>query len=66
MMGVSLWKKDRVETGVSLMYLGDAVVLETNNSGETKPHYFEDIAEAQTFIIKQAYALLSLGYEVYV
>jgi hypothetical protein len=65
MMSVSLWKKDQVETGVSLVYLGDGVVLECGNEGKTEPHYFETQAEAQTFVIKQAYALLSLGYEVF-
>ncbi len=64
MMSVCLWK-GTVESGVSLNYLGEAVVLESNNSGETTPHYFDDVAKAQEFIIRQAYGLLSLGYEVY-
>lgn len=65
MMGIRLWRNGEVETGTSLVYLGEAVVLEHNNKGETTPHYFETEAKAQEFIIKQAYALLSLGYEVY-
>lgn len=64
MMSVCLWN-GTVESGVSLSYLGEAVVLESNNSGKTTPHYFDDAGKAQEFIIKQAYALLSLGYEVY-
>lgn len=65
MMSVTLWKKDKVDSGVSLLYLGDAVVCEYNNEGRQTPHYFETKSQAVEFIIKQAFALLSLGYEVY-
>lgn len=64
MMSICLWQ-GTVESGVSLSYIGNDVVLETNNSGKTIPHYFDDAGKAQEFIIRQAYALLSLGYEVY-
>lgn len=65
MMQVTLWKKDDEKSGVSLSYIGDEVVLEFDHTGKPTPHYFDTKAEAIGFIIKQAYALLSLGYEVF-
>lgn len=65
MLQVTLWKKDDEKSGVSLMYLGDAVAMEYDHTGKPTPHYFDTKAEAIGFIIKQAYALLSLGYEVF-
>jgi len=65
MMQVTLWKKDNEQSGVSLSYVGDEVVLEFDYTGKPTAHYFDTKAEAIGFIIKQAYALLSLGYEVF-
>lgn len=65
MIGVSLWKKDQVETGISMICIGEFTVLEHDSKGNTIPHVFESEALAVEFIIKQAYGLLCLGYEVY-
>lgn len=64
-MDITLWRDDEVESAVSLIYIGDDVVLETDGAGNPTPHYFDNTPDAKSFIIKQAYALLSLGYEVY-
>lgn len=64
-MTITLWRNGEVSSAVSLIYLGDDVVLETDGLGNPKPHYFESTPAAKEFIIKQAYALLSLGYEVH-
>jgi hypothetical protein len=63
-MNIVLWKNEDVATSVGLHYAGDAIVLERNGEDPIKPHYFEKNGEAIEFIIKQTYALLSLGYEV--
>lgn len=64
-MGISLWRDGQIESAVSLVYIGDDVVLETDGLGKPTPHYFDNTPDAKAFIIRQAYALLSLGYEVY-
>ncbi|AXG66260.1 hypothetical protein SEA_ANNADREAMY_173 [Streptomyces phage Annadreamy] len=61
---VTLWKDKDESTGITLHYAGDATVLESSIL-PIKAHYFETNSEAKEFIIKQAYALLSLGYEVH-
>jgi hypothetical protein len=63
-MFVTLWKDKDESTGVTLSYAGDATVLESSVL-LIKAHYFKTNSEAKEFIIKQAYALLSLGYEVH-
>lgn len=64
-MTITLWRNGEVSSAVSLIYLGEDVVLETDGVGKPTPHYFESTPAAKEFIIKQAYALLSLGYEVH-
>lgn len=61
---VTLWRDKDESTGVTLHYAGDATVLESSIL-PIKAHYFKTNGEAKEFIIKQAYALLSLGYEVF-
>lgn len=62
---IALWRDEDIETSVRLMYAGDAVVLESKGSeGSPLAHYFETRAEALDFMIRSAYALLSLGYKV--
>ena len=63
-MFLTLWKDKDESTGVTLHYAGDATVLESSIL-PIKAHYFKTNSEAKEFIIKQAYALLTLGYEVY-
>lgn len=63
-MNVSLWKNKDESTGINLSYAGDATVLESSIN-PIKAHYFKTNGEAKEFIIKQAFALLSLGYEVF-
>jgi hypothetical protein len=63
-MFVTLWKDKDESTGTTLDFVGDATVLESS-IGPIKAHYFQTNSEAKEFIIKQAYALLSLGYEVF-
>jgi len=65
MLSVTLWRKDDVQSGVSLVYLGEAVVCEYNNEGRQTPHYFETKSQAVDFIIRSAYGLLSAGYEIF-
>lgn len=61
---VTLWKNKDESTGITLRYEGDATVLESSIL-PIKAHYFKTNGEAKEFIIKQAYGLLCLGYEVY-
>lgn len=65
MMQVSLWREGDETSGVSLVYLGDAIAMEFNHMGKNTPHYFETKAQAVDFIIRSAYGLLSAGYQVY-
>lgn len=63
-MFITFWKDEDETTAVTLHYAGDATVLESSIL-PIKAHYFKTNSEAKAFIIKQGYALLSLGYEVY-
>ncbi|QNN99252.1 hypothetical protein SEA_FAUST_178 [Streptomyces phage Faust] len=63
-MTITFWKDGDDQTGITLSYVGDATVLEASIN-PIKAHYFKTNSEAKAFIIKQGYALLSLGYEVY-
>lgn len=63
-MFITLWKNEDETTGITLDYVGDATVLESSIT-PIKAHYFKTNREAKEFIIKQAFALLSLGYEVH-
>lgn len=63
-MNVILWRDNEVGSAQRLDFIGDAIVLETVGDGKPKPHYFDADSQAIEFIIKSAYALLSLGYEV--
>lgn len=54
---------------VSLEYIGDGVVLEITTANDVeppahnlKPHYFQDQIEAKTWMIKQAYACVQVGF----
>jgi hypothetical protein len=63
-MNITLWKNGDNQSGITLDYVGDAIVLESSIN-PIKAHYFKTSGEAKEFIIKQACALLSLGYEVF-
>lgn len=65
MNGVAVWRTGEIESIVRLTLCpGDSIVLEQKGAGKIEPHYFDTDGEAQEFIIKNAYALLSLGYRV--
>jgi len=64
MDGVALWRNEDIDSVVRMMYVGDATVLEAQGSGGPQAHYFETKSESVEFMIRSAYALLSLGYKV--
>lgn len=63
-MTITLWRDEDPQTGVTLMNIGDGVVLECPPGGPPRPHYLGGRVEADEFVIRQAYALLSMGYRV--
>lgn len=58
------------EQHCTISYLGDGVVYETMWDKVNKverhgtPHYLKNVAEAQEFMIRNAYALLLMGWRV--
>ena len=65
MLSVTLWRENDERSGVSMVYVGDAVVQEFNYQGVPTSHYFKTKSEAVDFIIRSAYGLLSAGYKVF-
>ncbi len=65
MDGIALWRDEDIDTIVRMMYVGASTILESKGSdGRPVAHYFATKSESIEFMVKSAYALLSLGYKV--
>lgn len=64
MLSITLRNETTITT---LQDLGQAVVLESTSDPDghhTKPYYFDKPQQAAKFIISNAYALITIGFEV--